>query len=177
MRRFGLRGSSGGWRFDFGMKVWRWLKVWLDDRRRWTFGDRLERLCPRSGGSSRRFAVPSLRSSAFRTSTDGASCPGCTFCPRPCGQILVSFLRSALRIARSRAQPLSLMAQRGLLEKLGFWFLIRFPLANPGFLPTFSAVDCPLGGTASLLSDFCVACKKRLPLRQPDGFRFAAIAI
>ncbi|WP_234472141.1 hypothetical protein, partial [Erwinia sp. S43] len=29
--------------------------------------------------------------------------------------------------------------------------------ANPGFLSAFSAVDCPLGGTTSLLSDFSVA--------------------
>ena len=141
MRRFGLRGSSGGWRFDFGVKVWRWL----DDRRRWTFGDRLERLCPRSGGSSRRFAVPSLRSSAFRTSTDGASCPGCTFCPRPCGQILASFLRSALRIARSRAQPLSLMAQRCLREGLGF---LVFPLCPSGQSKILKAMKISKG-TAS----------------------------
>ncbi|MBM7344687.1 hypothetical protein JOE09_003729 [Pantoea coffeiphila] len=80
-----------------------------------------------AGRSSRRFAVPSLRSSACRTDADA-------------------------RPARLRLSPTSL------------W-------ANPGFLATFSAADCPSGAKASPLSI------TMLPVQKHRSYTFQALAV
>ncbi|MBM7343349.1 hypothetical protein JOE09_002364 [Pantoea coffeiphila] len=61
-------------------------------------------LCPRSGGPR-----AALRYLHFARQPDRPAqtrvLRGCAFRPRPCGRILASSLRSALRIARPGAQP------------------------------------------------------------------------